>query len=488
MINQQINAHNKGDNMKKIVIYLVLVSFSISFSQAQFIEDALRYAGNNHSITPRAVGLNIAYIGIADDLNTLISNPAGLALIAKNEFSFGFGFSHIGNEVEIFNKKNKLTINNEYLNHIAFASPVQISTGIATVAIGYFKDNNFKNSYDYSIFNDKSSYIYQQAQAKKRWTFDLLLADINGKTNIKDSVRQISWVDENGGIHNITGGFGFDINESVALGLSITGKWGTFEYFREFSEIDELNKYRTWQIDDFNRLDLKEKIKQNVSGITGQVGILGKIENFMRISFTIKFPTFYSVNENFSAKHIVTFDPNPQGVVDRFDTTTVGKNSYNIRTPFVYSAGFSVNALGATFSAGVEYSDVTQMKFSDATADVQEQFDILNRMIIRNLVGQTTWGFGVEYKFPALPLEARASYSKTTSPYQLDIPNANKSTFSLGGSMYLSKSVRIDGVMRWNNFTEQRTAYGNEENLAAFSSYVLKQTPLNIMIGLTYRY
>lgn len=474
--------------MRRIIIYLVVTLLSVYISNAQFIEDALRYAGNNHAITPRAAGLNISYIGIADDINTLISNPAGLALIPKNELSFGFGFSHIGNEVEIFNKKNKLTINNEYLNHIAFASPVKISSGIATVAIGYFKDNNFKNSYDYSIFNEKSSYIYQQAQAKKRWTFDLLLADINGNTNIKDSLRQISWVDENGGIHNITGGFGFDINENVALGLSITGKWGTFDYYREFSEIDELNKYHIWQIDDFDRLDVKEKIKQNVSGITGQVGILGKVEDFMRITFAIKFPTFYSVNENFSTKHEVIFDPNPQGIVDRFDTTTIGKNSYNIRTPFVYSAGLSMHVLGATFSAGVEYSDVTQMKFSDATSEVQEQFDILNRMIIRNLVGQTTWGFGVEYKFPALPAEVRASYAKTTSPYQLDIPNANRTIFSLGGSLYLSKSVRIDGVMRWNNFSEQRTAYGNEENLATFTSYVLKQTPMNIMLGLTYRY
>lgn len=473
--------------MKKILL-IVIISLSINSLKAQFIEDALRYAKNNSFITARAAGLNVSYLGLVDDINALISNPAGLALISKNELSAGFGFSHIGNEVDIFRSKSKFTINNEYLSHIAFASPVEISNGIATVSIGYFKDNDFKNSYDYSIFNEKSSYIYQQAQAKKRWTFDLLLADINGNTNIRDSVRQNSWIDESGGVHNISGGVGFDVNENVALGFTLTGKWGNFEYIREFSEIDELNKYHTWQVDDFSRLDVKEKIKQNISGITGQIGIIGKIEDFMRLSFAIKFPTWYEVNENFSIKHEVTFDPNPQGVVDRFDTTEIGKNSYNIRTPFVYSAGLSFHVLGLTFSAGVEYTDVTQIKFSDATAEVQEQLDILNRMIIRNLVGQTTWGFGAEYKFPALPIEARASYAKTTSPYQLDIPNANKSSFSLGASLYLSKNVRIDGLMRWTNLSEQRTAYGNEENLATFSKYILKQQPLNIMLGITYRY
>ncbi|MEJ5245250.1 MAG: hypothetical protein WHV28_06025 [Bacteroidota bacterium] len=472
--------------MKKTIVIFFLLS--ISFAKAQFIEDALRYANTQHFITSRAAGLNVSYIGISDDINALISNPAGLALIPKNEFSVGFGFSHIGNEVSIFNKKSNFNVNNEYLSHLALASPISGDNGITTVAVGYFKDNDFKNSYDYNVFNTQSSYIFQQSQAKKRWTYDLLLADINGNTNIKDSLRQTSFVDETGGTHNITGGVGLDVGENVSLGFSITGKWGTFEYSREFIEWDELNLYNKWQIDDFDKLIVKEKIQQNVSGITAQFGLLGKIEDFMRISFSIKLPTWYQVDEKFSVSHDVIFDKNPQGIVDRFDTTQQGKNSYNIRTPFVYSAGLSFHLLGLTFSAGVEYQDVTQMKFSDASAEVAEQFDVLNRIIIRHLVGQTTWGFGAEYKFPALPLEARASYAKTTSPYQLDIPNAAKSTFSLGGSLYLSKGVRIDGVLRWTDFSEQRTAYGNEENTLTLSNYILKQKPLNILLGVSYRY
>lgn len=473
--------------MKKLAI-IGLLLISISFAKAQFIEDALRYSSGNNFITPRAAGLNVAYYGVADDVGALIANPAGLTLIPKNELSAGFGFSHRNNDVSILNSNNKFTINNEFLSHIALSVPIKTKNGLASVAVGYFKDNDFRNSYDYSIFNDKSSYIYQQAQAKQRWTYDLLLADQNGNTNIKDSLRQNSWVDEKGGIHNFTGGAAFDMNEFVSVGFSLTGKWGSFDYIREFSEIDERNIYNTWQVDDFNRLDVREKVSQEISGITGQIGVQGRIEDFMRIGFAIKFPTWYEVNETFSVRHSVEFDPNNNGVIDRFDTTSSGKNSYNITTPFVYSAGLSFHLQGLTFSAGVEYSDVTQIEFSDATEEVQEKLDYLNRIALRNLVGQTTWGFGAEYKIPTLPLVARASYAKTTSPYQLDIPNANKSYVSIGGSLYLGQSVRIDGVMRWAEVSEQRTAYGTEEVLNTFSNYVLKQQPLSISLGLTYRY
>lgn len=468
------------------LISFVVISFS---ANAQFIEDALRYSGTNNFITPRVAGLNIAYHGIADDVGALLVNPAGLTLLGKNELSAGFGFTHNSNELDIFDNTSNFKVNNEYLSHIAFAAPIPIESGFAAVGVGYFKEMDFRNSYDYSIFNTQSTFIAEQADARKRWTYDMLLADASYKTNIRKDLQQTAFVDESGGLHNITGGAAFDLNEFVAVGFSFTGKWGTYDYIRDYSEVDVNNIYKTFQIDDMNRLDVREDLTQEVSGITGALGLQGRVYDFMRLGFSIKLPTWYEINETFSRRIDVEFDPNPQtGVIDRFNDLSEGKNSYNIRTPFIYSAGMSFNVLGLTFAAGVEYSDVTQLEFSDATADVQEELDKLNRIAIKDLVGQVTWGFGAEYKIPAMPIIARTSYAKTTSPYQLDIANANKSYFSIGGSLLLGKSIRIDGLMRWIDVSEQRTAYGSASNPLTYTKYDITNKPLNISLGITYRY
>ncbi len=479
--------------MTKNVLNIVFAIATLSIMtfqpiKAQFIEDALRYSGSNNFITPRAAGLNVAYLGIADDVAALIVNPAGLTLIGKNELSAGFGFTHNVNDLNALDIKSTFKVNNEFLSHIAIAAPIKTENGFAAVSVGYFKENDFRNSYEFSGFNDKSSFIAEQAANRQRWVYDLLLANEHYQTPITRNLQQSSWVDERGGLHNITGGAAFDVNEFVSLGFAITGKWGTFDYRREYSEVDVLNLYNTFEVDDFHRLDMRENLLQEVSGISGSIGMQGKIYDFMRLGVSIRMPTWYEVNEVFSRRIDVEFDPNPNGIVDRFDDYIEGKNSYNIRTPFIYGAGFSFNVLGLTFSAGVEYSDVTQLEFSDATEDVQEKLDLINRIAIRELVGQTTWGFGAEYKIPTMPFIARASYAKTTSPYQIDVPNANKSYFSLGGSLILGANVRIDGIMRWLDVSEQRTTYGTSARPDVFSKYTINYQPLNIALGITYRY
>ena len=145
-----------------------------------------------------------------------------------------------------------------------------------------------------------------------------------------------------------------------------------------------------------------------------------------------------------------------------------------------YSAGVSFHALDITFAFGIEYKDVTQTKFSDAIDDIED----LNLAIVQELVGQTTWGFGIEYEIPLAPVVARASFSSTTSPYIMDIPGASLQTVALGGGVYLAPNIRLDGVFRWNSISELRTNYGNSSD----SRYTFKNNPLDIGLQLTYRY
>lgn len=472
-------------NFKKVFATAAVFAVAATSLHAQFMEDALRLASHNGIITPRVAGLNVAYQGIADDVGALMYNPAGLTLIGKNEVSGGFGFTTKATESDFLSRKLNFTANNEFISHLAVSSPIETSKRPAAVAIGYFMEDDYDNNYKYEGFNPNSTLIGQQAKVRADWVKDLLLSDDNFKTGLGDSLYQKSFVQESGGLHNLTAGAAFDLNDNMAIGFSLSGKWGAYEYRRNYSESDPTNIHNTWQVDDINVLDVKEHIKQDISGFSAAVGLQGRIENFLRFGINVKLPTWYQIEEDFSQSFNVQYDSNPQtGKVDEFKTQKNGTSSYNLRTPFIYSAGFSFHHLGATFAAGIEYSDVTQMKFSDGVGEL----DDVNSSIIQELTGQVKWGFGAEYDIPLIPVTARASFQKTTSPYGQDIAHASMNTIAMGASVYFNQSLRLDFLMRWSDISELRSNYGSPQDLSTYSNYIFSQKPTNISLGLSYRY
>jgi hypothetical protein len=462
-------------------------------SYSQFIEDALRYAQTNLGVSPRSAGLGVAFYGISDDFSGLFYNPAGLSLIRKNELSIGFGFNSNNtktdytqgnNIVDLLNGNNKLTINSEFPTHVGLSMPFQLPTGYGSIAIGYCLESDFNNDLTAKSFNKTSTLIdYYTTNGPKDISSNLgtwlWLADDNFRTPIKNNLEQSFDITETGGLHNISGGAAFDLSDVVSLGFTITGKFGTYDYKKIYTETDINNIYQVndsvnFTDVDFYQLKLTEKVSQEVSGITGSIGIMTRILDVMRIGATVKFPTFYEINETFSSAATVTFD---NGDITKNPWETSGKSTYKIRTPFKYSAGASFHAMGLTFSVGVEYTDVTQMKFSDAVDEVEN----LNLAITRELVGQTTWGFGAEYEIPLIQGVVRASYTSTTSPYTQDIAGASLRSFALGAGFYVAPNVRLDGVMRFSEQSLLRTNYGE-------TYYRFTTSPLLIGFQLTYRY
>lgn len=469
------------------MIALLFISSASVYSQ--YVEDALRYGLPNGLITPRVAGLNVAYHGVADDMGALFYNPAGMILVKSNELSMGLNFQV--NSVESMYKNNldEFSSNNEGITNVGLISSFDRQGGKkSAIGIAYYKESDFYNTFDYAGFNEQSTLIANQT---KNWQYDdpndnwvnrLRLAE-NGYTPYEDSLFQRGQIDSRGGIHTITGGAAFEVNEYVSLGFALTGKWGGFTYDKSYYETDIHNNYNTVgrePYEDLHELEFIETVDQDVAGFSATLGIQARIEDFMRFGASVKLPTWYQVDETYKQDVNLTFDDNSNS---NFSTGTV-PNSYKITTPFIYSAGFSFHALGLTFASGIEYSDVSQLEFSDAMFDVES----LNKIIVRELVGQTTWGFGLEYQLPWLPFMARASYASTTSPYQQDIANAAKSWLSLGGSVFLGEKVRLDAVMRWTDLSEQRVNYGSINDPENYSTYIITQKPLNISLGLTYRY
>lgn len=458
---------------------------------AQFIEDALRYTIPNTAITPVSASLGVSYYGISDDVSALFYNPAGLSFIPKNEFSIGFGFTRNNTQTEfLFNKLDRRS-NSSYITHIGIAVPLQNEDFPMTGAIAYFHENNFLNYFDYSAFNPYSSIIsslakYGPQDTNSNIPYFLWLANNKFYTPIKDSVQQDVFVNEDGGLHNLSGGLSIQISKNVSIGGTIVGKFGKFSYFREYRESDILNKYNffdslNYTNVDFNSFTLKEKIEQKVSGISGSIGFFAILGNLLRFGATIKFPTYYQVEEDFRQDAYAKFDngwsPNP------FEPTDDLHNSFKITTPFVYAAGLSLRIQNFVLTGGVEYFDVTQLRFSDAPSAMED----LNTSIVRELVGQAHWGLGLKYYVPLLPIEIRGGFSSITSPYQKDISNATTYILSVGVGFTISKNVRFEPTFQYSTNSLLFTNYQSFESDPS-RQYKINLNPFKIGLQFTIRY
>jgi hypothetical protein len=472
-------------NFLKHTFLAGIALFSAQSATAQFIEDGLRFSQPNGYITPRAGGLGVAYHGIADDFAALYFNPAGLSLLGKNEVTLGLGFMRNATETNFFENKAPFQVNSTTVTHAGFSAPFKINGRNAAISIGYALENNFDNIVKIDGFNTSSSIIPSLVAPDTE--AELVRIGLGGfvggqfVTPLRDSLQQTANIQEDGGLHTVSGGAGFDLTDWVSAGFAITAKGGQYTYTRNYKETDVYNKYKNWDQTnytdiDFQSLEMRENLVQDIEGVSATLGVQGRIANFMRVGVTVKSPTFYQVKEQFSTDLTANYDTGKPYTSEGEELT----NSYNFTTPFIFGAGLSFNALGMTFSAGAEYNDVTQMEFSDATNEVMD----MNFEAKESLNGQTTWGVGVEYDVPVAPIILRASYTTITSPYKQDIAGANARIAALGAGIYLASNVRLDGMFRWTDVSQLRANYGNGSG----SQYTMQQRPLNIALQLTYRY
>jgi long-subunit fatty acid transport protein len=469
--------------MGRCLVGLLLLALPL---RAQFVEDALRLARLDGFVTPRAGALGIGFTALSDDIGSLYYNPAGLILIRGTELTGGLFFARNSTETSFLRATTPAASNSTALTHLGIATTDQWRSTRAALAVAYALENDYENSLRYSGFNPSSSIVAYWTESeptpRQNWAFRLYLADtVNGRmvTPVRDSLQQEGFVRERGGLHSLTGGIAFELSRWVSLGFTVALKYGRFSYSRDYRETDVLNRYN--QLDtlwftnvDFAALQLQEDLTQELSGITGSVGLLVRMGDFLRLGTQVRFPTFFQVRERFSRSAQARFDNG-----DSRSLRETGQNSYNVRTPFVFAGGvaFHLPGPGLTFSAGAAYSDVTQLEFTDAPWELLQ----LNRLILEQLVGQTLWGAGLEWDLPLLPLTVRASFNSITSPYGRDIPGATTQVYSAGASLYLAPNIRLDFLLRRLELSELRTNYGDQ-------TYSFTRTPLTIAASLTYRY
>lgn len=426
--------------MSKLAVTSVLHILFLLPTYAQFPEDALRLSSIGLGTGARSLGLGMTYTGVANDFSAVYWNPAGLGQIRMSEMSVGLAHQSYGNTSTYLGSQKSLNNSSTSLNNFGLVYPFPTSRGSLVFAVGYSRANDFTTALSFDGFNSQSSII---STLPSDLAYQLYLVDSVGNTPILDSLQQRGKVLESGGLNNWTFAAGIEAARQLYLGVSLTVISGSYTYSREFIETDVFDKYSQARFGAnyaFTSLNIINTINGEISGFTARFGMLYRFDSGARFGLNFKTPSFYNVKENFSTDGTTLFDvPDLQGRFsynDRLD----GRTEYDVTSPFVFGAGASVPIGDLMLSGDVEYTDWTQMKFSNADPIV-EQYNADIKELFRptaNLKG------GAEYEFSNVGFRLRGGFAYMPSPYRGDDQSFAQKYITGGVGFIVGDAVAVD--------------------------------------------
>ncbi len=427
---------------KKSIIEILLITALILVAdtgRAQYPEDALRFATPGLGVGARSMGMGNAYTGVANDFSAIYWNPAGLAQAQYGEFSFGLSQLNFRDESDFFDTKQSYNNNSTNLNSLGLVFPVDVTRGSLVFAFGFARQSNFTTGMSFTGFNPLSSIIQTYApdgalapsSPSGNLAWELYLANIDTVTGrwispIRDRLTQLGTVLEGGGLNNWSAAGAVDIAKNLSVGVTLTFISGSYKFDRNYTERDTRNLYTTLPFD-FDQVTIADNVESDLSGFGAKIGLLYRSEKHFRLGIAVKTPTTIRSKEDFSTSATSYFD-NGDILPANGPFQSSGSNEYDVITPWVFSAGASVVLRDLILSGDVDYTDWTQLEFSDAP----QALIALNQEIKTIFRPTANARFGAEYDISDIGLRLRGGFIYNTSPFDGD-PSTFDQKYVTGG-------------------------------------------------------
>ncbi|MFI5251408.1 MAG: OmpP1/FadL family transporter [Bacteroidota bacterium] len=425
-----------------ILLCSLCLCCGVVYSQSTY--DAALFSTPNLGIGARSLGMGTAYTGVASDFSAMFTNPAGLGQIRLNEVSFGLSNYSYNNSSTYLTNPSSFSNSATNINNFNFVYPFPTTRGSMVFAVGYGRNSDFTTALSLQGFNSANSIIpHLDVEGDPNLAPALYLLDSTGYTPFTKNLEQQGKVLESGGTNNWTVAGAIEAANNLFLGLSLNFVAGSYNYTRNFTETDTKNYYTSPPYPDTLALyifNLQNTISDDIGGFSARFGLLYKFNPKGRLGISVKTPTWYSITETFTDDGTRNL-----GLVDRYGNSMYTyhgtfNSTYDITTPYVFSAGLSYMINDLLLSGDVEYTDWTQMSFSNADpAILQYNTDIKD--IFRPT---TNFRVGGEYEIPTTGLRIRAGYAYLPSPYQNDISGADKKYITGGLGFIVENSVAFD--------------------------------------------
>jgi len=451
--------------MKFRIILLALFGFSL-FTNAQDINDALRFGREDLLGTARFTGMGGAFSSLGADLSALKLNPAGSSVFVTNHTAFTLNLGVVNNDVNFtdgFTKDSDTTFdlnqagvvmvyaaNNEnaLLSKYAFGFTYEqvanmddryVAFGNSSQSIDqFFLDNangfpldlleplpgeSISELYNF-LGSDQGVAAQNALLGYQSFIIDAVDPEDFDNTEYTSGISPGSFLND---YYIIEDGYNgrFSFNTSIELkkrfyfGLNLNAHY--YEYDR-FTSYRETNSNPESQV---TSLVFENRLRTRASAFSFQVGSIVKITNQLRAALSYQSPTWYVVSDE-TTQFITTESP-------QFGTSIIDPRvvnifpNYNFRVPHKWVGGLSY-VFGQRGLLSVDYN-IQDFSNSEFTTNAPA-FDFVNGQINDELTQVSTLNAGGElvvnkFKF-------RGGYFFTGSSFKDEAIRSDLEGFTFG--------------------------------------------------------
>jgi hypothetical protein len=349
----------------KVLLAMVAIVATTGELHAQYSADALRFSQTQSSSTARFKAIG-AQTGVGGDLSSIGSNPAGIGLFTKSEFSFTPEFNSSNADALYLGKS---TVGKK--DQLGFAHAAVVWNSTVSKSKGAKLDEGWI-SFNYGIGYNRT----------KAYGDNILFSGTNTQTSIADYYAQLATTNYGApnslptgslermaydnyliGYDNSNGQYfpETDVNNVQTKNDLRTGSQGEFNfafganYSNQFYigasiGIASINytsnsnyKEKGFNVTERNNYDMSFRQYQITkgSGINAKLGAIYRPIPTVRLGATIESPTWYSINDSYS-----------EGLDTKYGKTKVDSQFlnndktydfvYNLRTPLKISGGIGI--------------------------------------------------------------------------------------------------------------------------------------------------
>jgi hypothetical protein len=457
-----------------------------------YTETALLFSRVQPGGSARIQALGGTQISLGGDYSSAFSNPAGLGMYNRSEFSLSVGQRGFTNDSRYFGQST--SENDSKLNIPGFGAVFNVPSSReggsfigGSFAISFNRTNDFNNRFRYSGGNRSNSIIdsfLDQAWGDNTSQFDELGYNYNSPvglayynyligpastidssfpddeyfTDVQSNLEELTVANQSeevvtSGASNqwsISYGANFFDRIFVGAGIGITSIRYTSE--KNFTEDFDNDVY-------FNGLSLEESVKISGSGINATLGVIARPVDFLQIGFAYTTPTYYELNDSYEAFLSTSwkdFRYYENRVCDGDECNTILRNEsagtdvlsteYNFRSPSRISAGVTLISKIGFISGDVEYGRFDNAKYNSEVQGVSFAFE--NDDIQRTLKSALNVRLGAEYRYKIF--RVRAGFASQGNAFANESLGNSVQSYSGGVGVRLKKFFADFAIIRQN--------------------------------------
>lgn len=443
-----------------------------------FSETALLFSRTKPTGSARIMGMGGAQTSLGGDYSSAYSNPSGLGMFNKSEFSISPGFNSANINSNYLNNSQSDSKTNLHIPSLGFVFQTEQDgrNGFlsGTFAVTYSRTNNFNQNFSYQGTNQNNSiidYFIEDATGQQPNSFlsggsnfnsptglaynnyligeATLLDPNNDPTDYFSDVRiddfpfQKETVQTKGAQNQWNFSYGANFNDKLFIGGGVGFTTLRFESNKNYSE--------EFSGDPLFNLNLNETINIRGSGINVTGGIIYRPIEIIQLGISYTTPTAYKFTDTYNASMNTRwnnwdyYQDGSRFLNSESESTDEVVSEYDLRTPSHLNLGASIFFQKYGFiSADVEVVNYGGAKYSSNISGISYQSD--NDKIKSLYQSTVNYRVGGEFRYESY--RVRAGFNYMPDPFRTQQNGISRDITSISGGLgYRAKKFYVDAAV-----------------------------------------